>query len=77
MMRLQPSRNNMGIDHILYLSSYGGQRTWICQITECDGMKRVWRAECECPSPTKDDASKQIVIDEAFRQFHASTREEM
>ena len=59
----------MAIDHILYLSSYGEKRTWICQITEGDGMKRVWRAECECPTSDKDDVSKQVVIDEAFRQF--------
>ena len=59
----------MKVDHILYLSTLGGSRTWVCQITECDGQKRIWRAECPCPKATKDDISKKVVMDEAFRQF--------
>lgn len=61
----------MKIDHILYLSTLGKQRTWVCQITECDGQKRIWRAECQSQKTDKfhDDISKKVVMDEAFRQF--------
>ena len=58
----------MKIDHILYLSKLGGKRTWVCQLTECDGQKRIWRAECESKK-VNDAKSKQLVMDEAFRQF--------
>ena len=68
----------MSVDHILYESNITGIRTWVCHISECDGLKRMWRAEKQVgESKLHDEEAKSAVIDEAYARFREDTAEEM
>ena len=69
---------SMKVDHILYESNITGIRTWVCHISECDGLKRMWRAEKQVgESKLNDEEAKSQVIDEAYARFREDTEAEM